>query len=62
MKPAILLAMLSLAATAPGAAFELNADMATLLKEMPSGIELMWWTFSGINAGIVASTPLPTGD
>ena len=55
MKPAVLLIILSLAATAVGGAIALGANMP---QGMPSGIELMWWTFSGINAGLMASTAL----
>ena len=44
--------MLSLATTAAGGAIASGADVANLPQGMPSGIELMWWTVSSINAGI----------
>ena len=47
---------ISLAATAASAAIAMNASIADLPKGMPSYTELTWWTFAGMNAGLMAST------
>ena len=55
---AILLAIISLAATAAGGAIALGQEIASLPTGMPTNLELLWWTLSGINAGLAASTAL----
>ena len=58
MKLAVLLAIISLAATAAGGAIALEANTADLPKGIPTSLEVMWWTFAGVNAGLMASTVL----
>ncbi len=58
MKAALLLTTISLAAPAAGGAIALGINPGSLPQGKPSSVDIMWWTFSGVNAGLAASTAL----